>query len=73
MIVAARALLGLTQQALAMEADIATITLKRYESGAAQIRSGTLSAVVAALRRRGVRFISGQDGAVGVMVVSGGQ
>ncbi len=73
MLAAARALLGMTQQALAEEADVALGSLTRYESGATQLRSGTLSALVGVLRRRGIRFIAGRDGiSTGVLLLDAG-
>ena len=70
MLGAARALLGLTQQALAKEAGVALGSLTRYESGATQLRSGTLSALVGVLRRHGIRFVAGSDGvAEGVLLM----
>ena len=70
MIAAARALLGMTQGALAAEADVALGSLTRYESGATGLRTATLAALVAVLRRRGIRFIAGSQGiAEGVLLL----
>ena len=70
MIAAARALLGMTQGALAAEADVALGSLTRYESGATGLRTSTLAALVAVLRRKGIRFVAGTDGiAEGVLLM----
>ena len=71
MVAAARMLLDVTQQVLAREAKIAVGSLARYESGATQLRTGTLEALLDVLRRRGVRFIAGRDGVLmGVLLVN---
>ena len=70
MIAAARALLGMTQGALATEADVALGSLTRYESGTTGLRVATLAALVAVLRRRGIRFVAGSDGiSAGVLLM----
>ena len=74
MIAAARILLDITQRVLASEADVSITALARYESGATQLRTGTLEALLAVLSRRGIRFIANRDGIVmGVLVVEAEQ
>ena len=70
MIAAARILLDVTQKTLASEAEVSVTALARYESGATQLRTGTLEALLAVLSRRGIRFVSKHDGIVmGVLLV----
>ena len=57
LIAAARLIAGLTQRELAVEAGVGTSSLARYEAGMGSMRVDTLSAVVAALRNHGIRFL----------------
>ncbi len=67
-IAAARALLGLTQAALAEASQISVPTLKRMEAseGAASGLANNVSAIRAALESAGVLFIDANGGGPGV-------
>lgn len=63
---AARAIIGLTQAALAAAAGISTTALNNIERGAADPKASTLGAIEKALRSAGVEFISENGGGAGV-------
>lgn len=63
---AARALLNLEQSDIAQAAGIARATLIDFEKGQRVPRSGTITAIRAALERAGVEFIDENGGGAGV-------
>ena len=63
---AARALLGISQEALASGAKVAKRTIASFEMGGHQVAPRTLAALVAALEDAGVEFIAENGGGVGV-------
>ncbi|NZD53543.1 hypothetical protein [Rhizobium leguminosarum] len=75
---AARALVGMDQQALADKATIGINTVRNMEGAGAErirVRTDTLDAVVDALKRAGVVIVDeGQsDGGPGVRLIKSGQ
>ena len=71
MLAAARVLLGLTQAQVAAEAGVNLGSLSRYESGASQLRSDTVNALLGVFRRHGIRFLAEQDGvSAGVVLMA---
>jgi len=72
LITAARALAGLSQAELAAAAGIPRSSLARYEAGVRSLRLSTFEAIVAALRKHGVRFLEETDEvAMGVFITKG--
>lgn len=63
---AARALLGWSQEALAVAADVSALSVKRLETGAAAVSDDLRGKVVAALEVAGVEFIPENGGGAGV-------
>ena len=57
----ARAMLGLTQSALALAAGISTTALNNIERSAADPKTSTLSAIRRALESAGVEFTNGNE------------
>jgi DNA-binding XRE family transcriptional regulator len=73
-LVAARALAGMSQAELAAAAGIAVSVLQAIEQGRSDPRLSTAIALVDALKRRGVEVISESDrNAWGVLVVKGSE
>jgi len=67
---AARALLGLSQPAVASAAGVSTMTLKRAEgSGQPAASAEAVAAIRAALEAAGVEFIAKNGGGPGVRLV----
>ena len=67
---AARALLGVTQQELADMAGLSRSAIMRHEAGKHVMRGDSLRAVVRALAMRGVRFVEETDDiAMGVVLL----
>lgn len=64
---AARALLDLSQQALASEAGVTRVTLTTLESGRRLAYDATVQKVVAVLEARGISFVDDET-VVGVLV-----
>ncbi len=66
---AARALTGLTADALATAAGISHVTMKRFESGRT-MQADTVEAITAALQRAGISFLAegqaSRGGGIGV-------
>lgn len=62
----ARAMLGLTQAALAKAAGISTTGLNNIERGLADPKVSTLQAIQAALEAAGIEFIAENGGGAGV-------
>lgn len=62
---AGRALLGISQAALAELCGVSERTIKRVEAGMSA-RAGSVEAIRAALERRGVEFIAENGGGPGV-------
>lgn len=67
----ARAMLGLTQAALASSAGISTTALNNIERGAADPKASTLGAIQRALEAAGVEFIAENGGGPGVRLRKG--
>jgi transcriptional regulator with XRE-family HTH domain len=63
-VAAARALLGWSQEQLAIAADVVMETVNRWETGAVEPRQKTIERIVRAIEERGVEFTNG--GAPGV-------
>ncbi|WP_158933127.1 helix-turn-helix domain-containing protein [Acidisphaera sp. S103] len=67
---AARALVGITQRKLAAEAGLSTGSVARYEAGISMLRADNLGAIVAVLKRHGIRFLEETDEVeMGVMLL----
>jgi predicted transcriptional regulator len=62
----ARAMLGLTQAELAKLAGLSTTGLNNIESGSADPKASTLTAIKTALESAGVEFIAENGGGPGV-------
>lgn len=62
---AARALTGLTQKKLAVEAGIATPTIADFERGARQPHANNLKAMKEAFEARGIEFLTEESRIVG--------
>lgn len=62
----ARAMIGLTQAALAASSGISTTALNNIERGAADPKSSTVTAIRRALEKAGVEFIPENGGGAGV-------
>ena len=58
-VAAARALLGWSQEQLAMAADVVLNTVNRWETGVVEPRKETVDRVVRAIEARGVEFTNG--------------
>ena len=70
---AARALLGLSQQAVADVAGISTMTVKRAEgSGKPPASAEAMEAIARTLEAAGVEFIAENGGGAGVRLRKGG-
>ncbi|MEY9768590.1 putative transcriptional regulator [Sinorhizobium fredii] len=54
---AARVLVGLKQEELAEEADVARHTLRRLEAGKENVTQSTVDAIVGVLEKKGIEFI----------------
>ena len=65
---AARALLGWSQAQLAKEAGLSTTAVFRLEADMSDARLSTLEAILGALERRGIEFVSSADGTIGVVM-----
>jgi predicted transcriptional regulator len=63
---AARGLLDWSQQHLAREAEVGTVTIRQLEAGSNQPRRATLVVIRHALEAAGVEFIAENGGGVGV-------
>jgi transcriptional regulator with XRE-family HTH domain len=63
---AARALINWSQQQLAEAARVGVVTVRQFESGAAQPRNSTLEVIERALEAAGVEFIAQNGGGPGV-------
>lgn len=63
-VAAARALLGWSQEQLALAADVVMQTVNRWETGYVEPRKETVERIVRAIEERGVEFLNG--GAPGV-------
>lgn len=63
---AARALIGWTQQDLALAAGIGKVTVRQFEIGNAEPRQATLTVMKMALEAAGVEFIDENGGGAGV-------
>lgn len=63
---AARALLGWSREDLSQASKVSVSVISRLENGEADCRASTWRRVLAALRERGIEFMNGQDGAIGV-------
>jgi DNA-binding transcriptional regulator YiaG len=61
-VLAARDLLGITQQELADAAGVSFITVHRFEAGQAKPQAKSLQKILSELQRRGIEFTNG-DGA----------
>jgi transcriptional regulator with XRE-family HTH domain len=64
---AARALLGLTQDALAKEAKIGVRTLKAFETGKPPVAQESVDAIMKCLAAKGIELVSKLDGTTGVL------
>ena len=60
-IAAARALLGISQNELAVAADVNANTIMRFETGQNVPRPATIRALRTELERRGIEFLNGGD------------
>lgn len=67
---AARALLGISAQELALEAQVTWKTIQRFEShqGVPPSRSGTLDRVRATLEAHGIEFVGDPETSPGVIL-----
>jgi predicted transcriptional regulator len=63
---AARGLLAWSQQDLAKEAGVGTVTVHQLEAGTSQPRRATLDVIKRAFERAGVEFIDENGGGPGV-------
>src|SRR6202043_1968283 len=63
---AARGLIDWTQQQLADAAGVGIVTVRQFESGAAEPRRSTLEVIARALNAAGVEFIDQNGGGPGV-------
>ncbi|EAP84909.1 hypothetical protein EE36_03258 [Sulfitobacter sp. EE-36] len=71
---AARALIGLSQTAVAEAAEVSTMTLKRAEgSGRPAASADAIKAIRSALEHFGVEFIAENGGGAGVRLKKGDQ
>lgn len=68
---AARALLDLTQDQLAVLAGLGTRTIKAFELGNPPVSAESVSTIGAALAARGIELVSETDGTVGVLLKPG--
>ena len=69
---AARGLIAWSQQQLADAARVGVVTVRQFESGAAQPRNSTLDVIVRALESAGVEFIPENGGGAGVRLRKSG-
>ena len=58
-VAAARALLGWSQEQLAIAADVVLNTVNRWETGVVEPRKDTVERIVTAIENRGVEFTNG--------------
>lgn len=65
---APRALLGSTQGRLGKGAGVSTAAVARIEAGMIETQMSTLEAVLGALERRSIEFVSSADGTIGVVM-----
>lgn len=63
---AARALTGLTQRDLALEADIATPTIADFERGARRPHANNLKSIRRVFEERGIEFLEEESKIVGL-------
>lgn len=63
---AARAILGWSQDEVAIQIDASSKTIRRAEKGAATVSTETVKAIRTALENAGVEFIAENGGGAGV-------
>lgn len=68
---AARALVGMKREELALQSGVNERTLARLEAGETQARASTLAAIRTALESAGVEFIAENEGGPGVRLRKG--